>query len=185
VTVVECDSLVGRLAPATAHSQSVRDLFNSVPTAVAALCAAVDGIQRGLVATSLSVGVSYEPPMVAFSVLSASRTWPHLRRARRLGVSILSHEQAGVVGQLAAKTGDRFAGIEVAGTADGAIFLAGATSWMDCSIADVAVAGDHELVVLEIHRVHSSADAEPLLFHRSDFRRLEYAAAREGVTRGR
>jgi flavin reductase (DIM6/NTAB) family NADH-FMN oxidoreductase RutF len=181
---MDCDDLVGRLVPATAHSPLVRDLFNSVPTAVAALCAVVDGVQRGLIATSMSVGVSYDPPMIAFSVLSSSRTWPYLRTAHRIGVSVLSHEQAGVGRQIASKSGDRFAGVDVATTADNALLLAGATSWMDCSIADVAVAGDHELVVLQIHRVHSSTDGEPLLFHRSDFRRLEYPAPPETMSHG-
>ena len=176
---MDLDARVRQFSPATAHSQPVRDLFNNVPTAVTALCAVVEGVRRGLVATSLSVGVSFEPPMVAFSVLSSSRTWPHLRAARRIGVSVLSDEQAAACRQIASKTGDRFAGLDVATTGDRALFIGGATSWMDCSIADVTIAGDHELVLLQIHRVHSSTDAEPLLLHRSDFRRLEAPRQRE------
>lgn len=173
------DARMRQLLPAAAHSQPVRDLFNSVPTAVTALCAVVEDVPRGLVATSLSVGVSFEPPMVAFSVLSSSRTWPHLRAARRIGASVLSVQQARACRQISSKRGDRFAGLEVATTADQALFIGGATSWMDCSIAGVTVAGDHELVLLRIHRVHSSADAEPLIFHRADFHRLEALKPRE------
>lgn len=177
------EARVRQFAPAAAHSQPVRDLFNNVPTAVTALCAVVGGVPRGLVATSLSVGVSFEPPMVAFSVLSSSRTWPRLRAARRIGVSVLSDTQATACRQIASKTGDRFTGLDVATTCDGALFIGGAASWMDCSVADVTRAGDHELVLLQIHRVHSSADAEPLLLHRSDFRKLERPQPR-GVTGG-
>ena len=176
---MDLDARVRQFSPATAHSQPVRDLFNNVPTAVTALCAVIDGVPRGLVATSLSVGVSYEPPMVAFSVLTSSRTWPHLRAARRIGVSVLSAGQAEACRQIASKTGDRFAGLDVATTGDRALFIGGAASWLDCSIAGVTLAGDHELVLLRIHRVHTSADAEPLLFHRSHFRRLEAPQQRE------
>ncbi len=176
---MDLDDRVRQFSPATAHSQPVRDLFNNIPTAVTALCAVVEGVARGLVATSLSVGVSFEPPMVAFSVLSSSRTWPYLRVARRIGVSVLSDEQAQACRQIASKTGDRFAGLDVATTGDRALFIGGATSWMDCSIADVTVAGDHELVLLRIHRVHSSADAQPLLSYQSHFRRLEALKPRE------
>lgn len=169
---MDLDARVRQFSPATAHSQAVRDLFNNVPTAVSALCAVVGGVRRGLVATSMSVGVSFEPPMVAFSVLSSSRTWPYLRAARRIGVSVLSEEQAQACRQIASKTRDRFAGLAVATTGDRALFIGGATSWMDCSIADVTVAGDHDLVLLQIHRIQCFTDAEPLVFHRSRFRTL-------------
>lgn len=176
---MDLDARVRQFSPTTAHSQAARDLFNNVPTAVTALCAVVEGVPRGLVATSLSVGVSFEPPMVAFSVLSSSRTWPHLRAARRIGVSVLSDEQEEACHQIASKTRDRFAGLDVATTGERALFIGGATSWMDCSIADVTVAGDHELVLLQIHRVQCFTNAEPLLVHRSHFRRLEPPKLRE------
>ncbi|MGC5249510.1 flavin reductase family protein [Gordonia sp. DT219] len=169
---------------AKANSQPVRDSFNSVPTAVSALCAVVSGVRRGLVATSLSVGVSYEPPMVAFSVLNSSQTWPHLRTAQRIGVSVLGDSQAKACRQIASKHGDRFAGLDITTSSEGAMFLGGAISWMDCSIVNIADAGDHELVLLQVHRV-SSFDGEPLLFHRTDFRRLEtLAASNDVVVRG-
>lgn len=165
-----CDNL---MTPATSHSQPVRDVFNSIPTAVAALCALVDGEPRGLVATSLSVGVSYEPPMVAFSVLTSSRTWPLLRTASRIGVSVLSDAQGPACMQLAARDGDRFAGLAISISHRGALFVEGATSWMDCSVHSTVGAGDHELVLLRVHRVHTAADIQPLVFHRAGFHRLD------------
>ncbi len=82
---MDLDARVRQFSPATAHSQPVRDLFNNVPTAVTALCAVIDGVPRGLVATSLSVGVSYEPPMVAFSVRFVTDMASPARRAPHRG----------------------------------------------------------------------------------------------------
>ena len=85
-TARDLDARVRQFSPATAHSQPVRDLFNNVPAAVTALCAVVEGVPRGLVATSLSVGVSFEPPMVAFSLSEASSSAEALMRCDTLVV---------------------------------------------------------------------------------------------------
>jgi flavin reductase (DIM6/NTAB) family NADH-FMN oxidoreductase RutF len=164
--------VIREILPAVANSLPVRAAFNSVPTAVAALCAMVDGEPRGLVATSLSVGVSYDPPMVSFSVLNSSTTWPVLRGAARIGVSVLSDAQGTTCMQIASKTGNRFAGLETVTSPDDALFVHGATSWLDCSIEAEVGAGDHHLVVLRVHGVSTVDDEEPLVFHRADFRRL-------------
>ena len=91
---------------------TLRKVFAQHPSGVAALCTVLDGEKTGLVASSFTVGVSLEPALVMFAVQKTSNTWPKLRTADRIGVSVLSERNDGVCGQIASKHGDRFAGVE-------------------------------------------------------------------------
>lgn len=155
---------VHMLAPATPGSQQVRTVFGRYAAAVGALCAVVDGEPVGLVATSLAVGISYDPPMITFSCRKESATWPVLRRASRIGVSVLGHGQDQVCRQIAGPAGGRFAGVELHETVDGAVFLRDAMSWMDCRISAEIEAGDHIIVVLELLEVGHDQSTAPLIF---------------------
>jgi len=153
----------------------LRKAFSHFPTGLAALAAIVDGAQVGLVASSFTVGVSLEPPLVLFAIQNSSSTWPVLRRAKRIGVSVLgeSHDQA--CRQLASKTGDRFAGLDIATTDHDALFMHRAPIWLECVIEAEVPAGDHHVVLLRIISLDTHPDIDPLIFHKSDFRRLDMA----------
>jgi flavin reductase (DIM6/NTAB) family NADH-FMN oxidoreductase RutF len=158
----------GTMLPASPGSAQVRAVFGGFPAAVGALCALVDGQPQGLVATSMTVGVSYDPPMVLFAVRNDSTTWPRLRSARRIGISVLGEDQGAVCRQIAAK-GDRFAGLRTVTTPEGALFVGGAISWLDCSVASEVLAGDHAVVILRVLAVGHDEQVAPLVFHRSGF----------------
>ncbi|WP_320443228.1 flavin reductase family protein [Rhodococcus opacus] len=115
------------------HSE-LRSALGFFPSGIAALCATVDVKPVGLVATSFSVGVSYDPPLVLFSIQNSSRTWPCLRTAERLGVSILGEGQDHVCRQLASRTRYRFAGLETIRTEHNSLLLHGSALWLDCEI---------------------------------------------------
>ena len=70
----------------------LRRVFAAFPTGVTAIAALVDGVPVGLAASSFT-SVSLEPPMVSVCVARTSATWPLLRRADRLGVSVLGAHQ--------------------------------------------------------------------------------------------
>jgi flavin reductase (DIM6/NTAB) family NADH-FMN oxidoreductase RutF len=162
-------------------SAQIKAVFGGFPAAVGALCAVVDGVPRGLVATSMSVGVSYDPPMVLFSIRNDSSTWPHLRRAGRIGISVLGETQGPVCGQLASKQGDRFAGLATLETSGGALLIEGAISWMECAIENEVPAGDHAIVILRVERVGHAERTSPLVFHRSRFPVLRHLESVEGA----
>ncbi|GAB3757682.1 flavin reductase family protein [Zhihengliuella somnathii] len=152
---------------------ALRQAFAQHPSGIAALCAIVDGQPQGIVASSFTVGVSLEPPLVMFAVQKTSRTWPIVSRAERIGVSVLSSDHQGVCRQIASRDGDRFAGLALDSNAAGALFLRDASLWLDTSVEQQIEAGDHEVVLLRVHAhaVHASG-ASPLLFHNSDFTTL-------------
>lgn len=152
---------------------AVRGAFAHHPSGIAALCAEIDGEPHGLVASSFTVGVSLEPPLVLFSSQNTSRTWPRLRRSSHIGVSVLAGEQSPLVRQIASTKGDRFAGLDYTTNDDGALFLPRASLWLDCSIEVEVPAGDHTVVLLRVHHfAEGAASTDPLVFHGSAFRRL-------------
>ncbi|MEV8515185.1 flavin reductase family protein [Dactylosporangium sp. NPDC051484] len=164
---------LGGMLPADPHSAQVKAAFNQFPAAVGAVCALVDGERTGLIASSIAVGVSYDPPMVLFSVRKDSQTWPVLRRAPHIGISILSEHQSAVCQQLSARGQDRFRGLVTESGEAGAVFVQEAISWLDCSIAAVTEAGDHEVVVFRVHAVSVAESANPLIYHQTRFRLLQ------------
>jgi flavin reductase (DIM6/NTAB) family NADH-FMN oxidoreductase RutF len=177
VTRADHDRLFGTdaavLVPAVAHSAQVRAVFGGFPAAVVALCAVVCGAPYGMVATSLAVGVSYDPPMALFSVRNDSLTWPVLRTVGRIGASVLAEHQGTACRQLAAKGADRFAGLSTRATGHGSLFVEGASSWMDCEVAGELPAGDHTVITFRIHQV-GHGPAVPLLFHNGAFPRMRH-----------
>ena len=148
-----------------------RRVLGAFPTGVTALAAVIDGVPVGMAANSFT-SVSLEPPLVSVCVATASETWRTLRRATRLGVSVLSHRQEAASRRLAARGIDRFAELSWHPTEDGAILLDHASAWFDCSIEREIRAGDHEIVLLGVHGLGTDPQIPPLVFHGSRYRRL-------------
>ncbi|WP_251041380.1 flavin reductase family protein [Arthrobacter sp. ISL-30] len=122
-------------------SATLRETFGHFPSGVAALCSDRNGVSQGIIASTFTVGVSLDPPLVMFAVQNSSRTWPLIRDGERIGVSILAADQAQVRRQIASKSGNRFADVSVTTTPSGAVFLDGAGLWLDCSIESETPAG--------------------------------------------
>lgn len=98
-----------------------------------AIAAEVDGTRVGLAASTF-VPVSLDPPLVSFCVQNSSTTWPRLVDAPYLGISVLGESHDEAARTLAAKTGDRFAGLETASTERGAVFIHGTSVWLESAI---------------------------------------------------
>ncbi|MGY4654511.1 flavin reductase family protein [Mycobacterium sp. URHB0021] len=150
---------------------SLRDAFGYFPSGVIAIAAEVDGTLVGLAASTF-VPVSLEPPLVSFCVQNTSETWPKLKDVPSLGISVLGEAHDEAARALAAKTGDRFAGLETVSRESGAVFIAGTSVWVESAIEQLVPAGDHTIVILRVDDIVVHADVAPIVFHRSTFRRL-------------
>ena len=139
-----------------------------------AVAALVDGARVGLAASSFT-SVSLSPALVSFSVANTSSTWPVLRGADHLGLSVLASHQDRVCRQLAGPAEGRFAGLDARVTDRGALLLEEAVATFDCTVEREIEAGDHTMVLLRLHAVADGAADSPLVFHRSGFERLEDA----------
>ena len=150
---------------------SLREAFGHFPSGVIAIAAEVDGTRVGLAASTF-VPVSLDPPLVSFCVQNSSTTWPKLKDRPALGISVLGEAHDSAARTLAAKTGDRFAGLETESRSSGAVFIHGTSVWLESSIEQLVEAGDHTIVVLRVSDITVNPDVAPIVFHRSTFRRL-------------
>ncbi|HVW42452.1 MAG TPA: flavin reductase family protein [Amycolatopsis sp.] len=150
---------------------ALRAAFASVPAGVVAVCSEVDGERVGMAVSSF-VPVSLDPPLVSFCVQHTSTTWPRLRTAGRIGISVLGTDHSEAVRTLAAKEGDRFAGLTTRTVHGDAVHIHGSTLQLTTSIENAVDAGDHQIIVLRVHEAHVYDSVEPVVFHGSVVRTL-------------
>ena len=150
---------------------TLRRAFGAFPSGVVAVAAEGEGRPVGLAASSFT-SVSVEPALVSFSVANGSATWPVLRAAGHLGLSVLADHHDAVCTRLAGPAEHRFDGLDLHTTADGAVLLEDAVAAFDCTVHREIEAGDHTIVLLRLHALDDAGDSAPLVFHRSAFASL-------------
>ena len=146
----------------------LRRAFTLYPHGVMAVAAEVEGAPVGL-AVSAFVSVSLDPPLILLCFDKASSTWPRLKDAPAIGVSVLAADHAWLGRQLASRSRDRFAGAAFDATEDGALLLEGSPARMACRIERVLDGGDHHMVLLRIDAYTLDPDVEPLVWYDSRF----------------
>ncbi|MGB3485605.1 MAG: flavin reductase family protein [Mycobacterium sp.] len=149
----------------------LREAFGHFPSGVIAIAAETEGTRVGLAASTF-VPVSLDPPLVSFCVQNSSTTWPKLSGLPVLGISVLGEAHDVAARTLAAKTGDRFAGLTTTSTEAGAVFIDGTSVWLESAVEQVVPAGDHSIVILRVHTITVNDEVAPIVFHRSAFRKL-------------
>jgi flavin reductase (DIM6/NTAB) family NADH-FMN oxidoreductase RutF len=152
-------------------SLTLRRAFGAFPSGVVALCGLVGEQPVGLACSSFT-SVSLDPALVSVCVANTSMTWPVLRTAERLGISVLSDAQHEVAATLSKRGVDRFAELEWVATDDGAVLIEDAALWIECTIHEEIPAGDHVIVLAAIHAVSAETDRAPMVFHGSSYRTL-------------
>jgi 3-hydroxy-9,10-secoandrosta-1,3,5(10)-triene-9,17-dione monooxygenase reductase component len=124
--------------------------------------------------------VSMDPPLVSFSVMTTSSTYPRIRETGRFAVNVLAHDQDAVSSQFARKGTDKWAGISWAPTAAGNPVIEDTLMWLDCDIWAEYEAGDHLVVIGRVKELSSPEwhRSEPLLFFKGSYRHLRDTEAR-------
>jgi flavin reductase (DIM6/NTAB) family NADH-FMN oxidoreductase RutF len=174
-----------RVVPGQAE---LRRVFGAFPTGVTAVAALADGSPLGIAASSFT-SVSLDPPVVSVCTAHSSTTWPRLRRVPKVGISVLGAHQEDACRQLSARSADarsadgqgadareanKFATLRWRATDGGAVFMEGASAWLECSVYREVTVGDHDIVLLLVHELDSDPSVAPLVFHASRFRRLSH-----------
>ncbi|MFE2218228.1 flavin reductase family protein [Streptomyces canus] len=154
---------------------TLRRAFGAFPSGVVAVCGLIDDQPVGIACSSFT-SVSLDPALVSICIANTSTTWPVLRAADRLGISVLSDAQQGICGALSSRGVDRFATVPWGTTEDGAVLIEDASLWIECSIDQEVPAGDHVIVLARIHAVSVETHQPPMIFHGSAFRSLAVPA---------
>ena len=151
----------------------LRKAFGNFPTGVVAVAAHVNGELIGLAASSFT-SVSLAPPLVSLAIANTSKTWPRLRHAQHVGVTILADHHGPVARQLAGPVETRFDGLNVTLSDLGTVTLVDGLAQFDTTIYREVEAGDHTIVLLQLHAIEQADTSSPLVFHRSSFARLHH-----------
>lgn len=150
---------------------ALRSAFAQFPQGIVVVGAEIDGAPQGLVASTFTVGVSLEPPLVTFAVQHTSGTWPLLRdQTSHLGVSVIGSDQQGLCRQIASKDrAQRFTDVDYATDDDGTLVISDTPLWLKTRVYNQFTAGDHDIVVLEVLNLGADPTQGGLVFHQSVF----------------
>ena len=176
-------SAFGALSPVS-EPGALKRAYSCFPTGVVAVCCLGTADAPLGMAASAFTTVSLDPPLVSVCVQNTSTTWPRLREAPALGVSVFSHTQSALCRQLAGPAEHRFDNTTPQATDDGALFLPDSAAQLSCHIHSEVPAGDHTVVLLQIDALDCDPDVEPLVFHASTFRALEARPRLQPTTTG-
>ncbi|MCT1556293.1 flavin reductase family protein [Corynebacterium sanguinis] len=148
------------------NTRALRTALALAPTPLASAAALVDGTPSGMIIGSF-VGHSLEPALVSISIQKTSTTWPLLRRAEHIGLSILTEANRGALDHFYRPSAERFRDLDF--DTDGtAILLPGAALRATTTLIDEVDVGDHILAIARIERAEAATDSHrPLVFHRS------------------
>lgn len=117
--------------------------------------------------------LSLDPPLVVVAPGKSSTSWPRIAKMGKFCVNILAEGQEALCRDFAASGGDKFAGVGWHPGATGSPILDDVLAWVECTLAGVHDAGDHELVLGEVHEMGVDPRRTPLLYYRGGFGRFE------------
>jgi 3-hydroxy-9,10-secoandrosta-1,3,5(10)-triene-9,17-dione monooxygenase reductase component len=115
------------------------------------------------------MSLSIDPPFVAVAPARTSTTWPRIARAGRFCVNVLGEQQEEVCRTFAVSGGNKFERVSWRPASEnGPPAIEGSLAWIDCEVALVHEAGDHELIVGRVLDLEVS-EGSPLIFFGSSF----------------
>ncbi|KAF1045580.1 MAG: Flavin-dependent monooxygenase, reductase subunit HsaB [Herbaspirillum frisingense] len=150
-----------------------REALGHYASGITVITSLVDGEPIGFTCQSF-YSVSMSPPLVSFSVMSSSASYPGIRQAGRFAVNILSEEQVRISNQFARRGADKWHGIEWQESPLGNPIIAGSLHWLDCDIYAEHAAGDHVIVIGEVKALNlqEAVAAQPLLYFKGQYRNI-------------
>lgn len=166
-------------SPATRHgfadmlsADDFKAAFRNHPAGVAVITADTGAGPVGLTATSV-ISVSANPPLVVFSLSSASSSTPTVKRAETVVIHLLGAEQIGLARKFATSGIDRFADTSIwSRLISGEPYLPSANAWMRGRIVNQMSAGDSTVVAVQVLQVdlpgesgRNAKESRPLVYH--------------------
>jgi flavin reductase (DIM6/NTAB) family NADH-FMN oxidoreductase RutF len=160
-----------------------REALGHYASGITVITSQIDGELLGFTCSSF-YSVSISPPLVSFSVMSNSASYPRIRQAGRFAVNILSDEQVEISRQFARRGADKWQGVERLESPLGNPVIASSLHWLDCHIHAEHTAGDHLIVIGEVKALNLQKDAtaRPLLYYQGQYHNIAACGSPGEVT---
>ncbi len=133
-----------------------------------------DGTPIGVTMNSFS-SVSLDPPLVLFSLARTSDQFDHFAAATNFAINILCQAQEELSNNQAMNDDKTLASDVFRTWETGAPILNDSIAAFDCSLEERLEGGDHVIYLCRVHRAERLSEAEPLIFHRSGYAKLQPA----------
>lgn len=104
------------------------------------------GNPRGFTANSFT-SVSLDPPLILACIANSASSYPVFSEREHFAVNILAESQKDVSGVFASKRADKFDQVDWREEKTGSPIIAGAASWLDCTVHDRIPSGDHLILI--------------------------------------
>lgn len=151
-----------------------RAVMRDVPAVVVVVTARVDGVSRGMTASSFK-SVSLDPPLVSVDVIQDSQMHEHLMQASSFTFNVLRVGQQGLADHFAQPDllpTEQWQGVTLQQPLPGAIVLADALAWLHCVPHAQVEAGDHTIFIGRVEHNVLHPDGHPLLYFRRRYHRV-------------
>lgn len=146
-----------------------REALGHHPTGVAVISSIdAEGQPIGLVVGTFN-SVSLDPPLVGFFPMVESRSWAAVREAGFFTVNILAHDQEDICRAVTRRQPNKFEGLSWTPSSNGAPVLDDVVLSIDCTLDNVAPAGDHYFVTGLVEDLTVHRPVPPLLFFQGGY----------------
>lgn len=166
-------------------AREFRNVVGQFATGVTVVTVASQGQVRGMTANAFTA-VSLDPLLVLVCLRVGCATDEMISTAEHFAISILSAGQQSVAAWFANPT--RPAGRQQLdsiswrpGRITGTPLVEDALGWLECSVQERAVVGDHAVIYGRVLDVGSSGGGGPLLFHQGRFETISEERHRLGL----
>ncbi|WOQ69378.1 flavin reductase family protein [Microbacterium limosum] len=161
------------LAPTSIEARRFRDALGHYASGLTVVTGTDEGEPVGFTCQSFS-SVSIDPPLVMFSVMRTSTSYPRIAATGRFAVNVLAHDQHALSSRFARSGTDKWSGVLWRPSPGGNPLIDDTLLWVDCDLWAEHEAGDHLIVIGRVRELSPlAADGRgPLVFFRGAYRHL-------------
>ncbi len=158
----------------------LRRTFGCFATGVTVVTCRVGARTHGITINSFT-SVSLDPPLILICIDRNTIAYQLLPEAGALVVNVLAESQRHIsdyfAKRLAPDSNDELAGLPYVAGETGAPILDGTIAFLECRIAEIHPAGDHDIFVAEVVDAQIRSNEAPLVFHRGRYPQLVHPPA--------
>lgn len=115
--------------------------------------------------------VSIDPLLILWSIDKKAYHYDAFTTGSAFNVNILAADQGELCMLFASRVEDRFGKCEWQNGANGVPVLKDVASQLECTVYNQVDAGDHVILIGEVHNIHNE-EKEPLLYHKRLFGKI-------------